>query len=114
MSNNVDYSGREPSFLCYLGNYDSCRDGREFRWFHHDGVTGSHRRYDGSPGQDICAVPWRETCDNAKWTPYADRVGTGRIGFQNLAFGQIHPACDLLERRGNQVLLERSERKRHS
>src|SRR4029077_4157344 len=31
----------------------------------------------------------------------------GAFGFQNLAFGQIHPACDLLERRCNQVLLER-------
>src|ERR1700674_3083181 len=31
----------------------------------------------------------------------------GRIGFQNLAFGQIYPACDLLEGCCNQVLLER-------
>ena len=89
-----------------LGEHDSCRNRRELGRLD-DRVSGCYGRYDGSPGEHVGTIPWRETGDNAERTAHTDRVRPGCIGFENLAFGEINPARNLLECRGDQILLER-------
>ena len=106
VSDDIDDPCGEPGFLRDLGKHDARRDRRELRRLDHHGISGSDGRDDRPPGQDIGAVPWSEAGDDAQRTTHADRVRAGQTGLQNLAFGQEHPACDLLECRGDQVLLE--------